>query len=316
MDLASVIVPLVVLAVALSVTTSGFLSAYNIYSNFQLIAIFVVVGLAQMSVLALGQMNLAVGSIGCLSTFAFGYAMQDMKAPLIVVILITLLFGVAQGAFQGLLVTRTRINPFIISLALLSLYQGIAYVLTSGAPFSDLSASFKAFGQASLIGLPVTFFIAVLICFLMYVLVKYRKIGKKLLACGANGTAAVYSGVNYKNTAMFGHCLSGGLAAVAAILQISRYGSAQMAIGSDWMMTSFVVPILGGTLLSGGKVNVVGCFLGAILMVVINNAIVLWGITTYATELTVGIILLVAYEIDRIRKEMMRKSATKSAEEA
>jgi len=315
MDLASVVVPLVVLTLLLSGTTKGFLSAYNIYSDFQLIAIFIIIGLAQMSVLALGQMNLAVGAIGCLSTFAFGFTMQELHLPIVPVILITLLFGVLQGAFQGFLVTRTRINPFIISLALLSLYQGIAYVLTAGAPFSDLTASFVAFGSAEFLGLPLSFYVSVVICILMYILVRYRKIGKKLLACGANGTAAVYSGVNYKNTALFGHCLSGLLAAVAAILQISRYGSAQMVIGSDWMMTSFVVPILGGTLLSGGKVNVIGCFLGAVLMVVIDNAIVLWGVSTYATQLTVGIILLAAFEIDRIRKDMMQKSAARSAEE-
>lgn len=309
-DLSSVIVPIIVIFLLLSMTSEGFLSSYNMYSVFQSVPIFVIVGLAQMVVLSLGQMNLAVGSIGVLSSVVFGFSMQEWGLPVVICILLACGAGLVQGFIQGMMVTKSGINPFIISLALLSLYKGLALVLTSGQPFSKLSSGFKAFGNIKIaILFPATIFIAVIVSAGMFVIIRYRKLGKKLLACGANGAAAVYSGVNYDNTVIAGHCLSGILCAIAAILQVSRFGSVQLSIGDDWMLTSFVVPVLGGTLLSGGKVNVIGTFLGGFLMVLINNAIVLWGVSSYATNAAVGIILLLAYEVDRMRKKMMNNQA-------
>lgn len=314
-DLSSVIVPIIVIFLILAATSEGFLSSYNMYSVFQSVPIFVIVGLAQMVVLSLGQMNLAVGSIGVLSSVVFGIAMQEAGLPAPVCIILACAAGLLQGFLQGVMVTKSGINPFIISLALLSLYKGLALVITSGQPFSRLSDGFKAFGNIRFAELfPASIFIAVLVSVAMYIIIRYRRIGKKLLACGANGVAAVYSGVNYDKTVICGHCLSGVLCAAAAILQVSRFGSVQLSIGDDWMLTSFVVPVLGGTLLSGGKVNVIGTFLGGFLMVLINNAIVLWGVSSYATNAAVGVILLLAYEVDRMRKKMMTNQAKNAVE--
>ena len=309
-DLSSVVLPIIVIFGILAFTSEGFLSTYNMYSIFQSVPIFVIVGLAQMTVLALGQMNLAVGSIGVLSSVVFGFAMQSWGMPAIFCIILACVAGVIQGILQGLLVTKSGINPFIISLALLSVYKGLALVITKGEPFSSLSAGFKSFGAANIGGIfPITIFIAIVVAVAMYLIIRYRKLGKKLLACGANGAAAVYSGVNYDKTVIAGHAISGLLCAIAAILQVSRFGSVQLSIGDDWMLTSFVVPVLGGTLLSGGKVNVIGTFLGGVLMVLINNAIVLWGISSYATNAALGVILLLAYEVDRMRRKMMTNQA-------
>ena len=314
-DLSSVILPIIVIFAILAATSEGFLSSYNMYSVFQSVPIFVIVGLAQMVVLSLGQMNLAVGSIGVLSSVVFGIAMQEAGLPASICIILACGAGLLQGFLQGVMVTKSGINPFIISLALLSLYKGLALVITSGQPFSQLSVGFKEFGNMKIANLfPATIFIAILVSVVMYILIRYRRLGKKLLACGANGVAAVYSGVNYDKTVIAGHCVSGVLCAIAAILQVSRLGSVQLSIGDDWMLTSFVVPVLGGTLLSGGKVNVIGTFLGGFLMVLINNAIVLWGVSSYATNAAVGIILLLAYEVDRMRKKMMTNQAKNAVE--
>lgn len=308
-DLSSVIVPLIVLGIVLSITSSGFLSPYNLFSNFQTIPIYVIVGLAQMSVLALGQMNLAVGSIGVLSGVILGYAMQIMNLPVGIAIIVSCIAGMFLGMIQGILIAKSGINPFIISLALLSGYKGLALVITKGAPYKELPAAFRNIGKMKLLGLPITIYAAIIVCGIIFIMFRYRKIGKQLLACGANGKAARFSGINYEKTVIIGHCTSGLLCAIAAILQITRFGSAQLSVGDDWMLTSFVVPVLGGTLLSGGKVSVVGTFLGGMLMMVINNAIVLWGVSSYASQAVLGIILLVAYEVDRIRQNMMQKHA-------
>lgn len=103
--------------------------------------------------------------------------------------------------------------------------------------------------------------------------------------------------------------ISGLLCGIAAIIQTARFASAQISVGDDWMMTSFVVTVLGGTLLSGGKVSVLGTLLGAILMVFINNALVLWGVSTYAFQLILGLVLLAAYEVDRARISVINRQS-------
>lgn len=309
-DLASVVLPLVVLLGALLLTSKGFFSAYNMYSNLQLIPIYAIVGLSQMTVLSLGQFNLAIGSIGCLSCIMMGYFMQVLLFPVWIALLLGLVIAASLGAFQGLIIAKSGINPFIVTLALLSVYRGIAAVITKGEAFQSLPESFRQLNRIKIgNSIPLTFFISILIGVLVYFIFRYLSIGKKLEACGANPKAAIYSGINLPRTVMIGHALSGALAGIAAILQMAKFSAAQLSVGSDWMLTSFVVAVLGGTLLSGGKVSVLGTFFGSILMVVVNNALVLWKVNAYTFQIFIGLILLIAYEVDRARVLMIRRDS-------
>jgi ribose transport system permease protein len=306
-DLSGIIIPIVVLFAALSVSSEGFLSSYNMTANLQSLAVFALIGLAQMVVLSLGQFNLAVGSMGCLSGIIMGYLMQGAGWP----IWVSLVLGVAVagilGLIQGLLTAKSGITPFIITLGLLSVYKGAAYVMNRGEAFQDLPASFMELGNVNYGFVPLTFVISIVIGALVYLIIRYLRIGKKLLACGANPRASLYSGINYDRTVIIGHTFSGCLCGFAAILQVIRFGSAQLSVGSDWMMSSFMAPVLGGTLLSGGKISVLGTFIGALLVVLIKNALILWGATTFTSNIYLGLILLLAYEINRLRKVLLEK---------
>lgn len=308
-DLTSVILPLVVLFTILVIGSSGFLSSYNLTSLMQTITIYMLAGLAQMSALALGQFNLAIGSIGCLSSIIMGYCMQVLGLPMWVAIPMGLLFAAISGAIQGVLIAKSGINPFIITLSLLSVYKGIATVISHGEPFNAIPEGIKAFNRASVGVIPVTFIVALVIWACTLVLFKYKKIGLRMLAVGENARAAQFSGINVSTTVIIGHMISGLLCGIAAIIQTARFASAQISVGDDWMMTSFVVTVLGGTLLSGGKVSVLGTLLGAILMVFINNALVLWGVSTYAFQLILGLVLLAAYEVDRARISVINRQS-------
>lgn len=308
-DLTSVIIPVLILFVLLSMTSSGFLTKFNLNSIMQLISVYVIVGLAQMAVLSLGQMNLAVGSIGCLSGIMFGMCLQVFGIPIIASILIGLIVAALLGLIQGELIARTGINPFIITLALLSTFKGLVSVITKGQSYQGFPASFKMLNKISIGPVPIMFLFALVVLIIVFVVFKYFLIGKKLLACGENPKAAQYSGINVKKTIVIGHIISGLLCGIAAIIQISKFGSAQLSVGDDWMLVSFVVPVLGGTLLSGGKVSAIGTLLGGVLMVLINNALVIWGVSSYTFQTFIGVILLLAYEVDRTRINLVNKQA-------
>jgi len=312
-DLSSVVLCVAALFIVLAVTSKGFLSSYNVLSNLQTVSIYGLIGLAQMAALSLGQMNLAVGSMGCLSGIFMGMCMELLGLPVWICIAVCLLAGMALGALQGVLIAKTGINPFIVTLTLLSIYKGIATIITQGQSYQHLPESFKSFGSIHLGPVPMSFIITIAVCVAIFIVFKYSKLGQRMLACGASQKAAVYSGINVKGTIIWGHTLSGALCAVAAILQILRFGSAQISVGDDWMLTSFAVAVLGGTLLSGGKVSIVGVILGSCIMVFIHNALTLWGVSSYMVQIFVGAILVLSYELDKARVNMVNKRAKQMA---
>lgn len=308
-DLTSVIIPILILFVALTITSSGFLSAYNITSLLQTITIYMLVGMAQMTALSLGQFNLAVGSIGALTSIMMGFLMQELNFPLIAAIPIGLMISALCGFIQGFLIAKSGISPFIITLALLSIFIGIATVVSHGEAISKIPEGLKLFNRAKISVIPVTFLVSLFVFGIIFVLFKYTKIGLNLQAVGANARAAKISGINVSSIVIFGHIISGLLCGIASVMQTARFGAALISVGGDWMLTSFVVAVLGGTLLSGGKASPLGTFLGSILMVLINNALVLWGISTYMFPAILGLVLLGAYEVDRGRLSIIKRQS-------
>ncbi len=300
-ELTSVMLPLAVLFIILTITSSGFLSNYNITSILQQTTIFVLIGLAQMFALSLSHFNLAVGAMGSLSGVMMGFFMQELGLPVVIAIIFGLLIATFLGWIQGTLIARTGINPFIITLALVSVFTGLSAVITKGQPFSTLPVAIKIINEFRFGAVPLTFIIALIISALVYFTFRYMTIGRHLLAVGENARAALFSGINVKKTITIGHMLSGLLCGIAAVMQIARFGSAQISIGDGWMLPSFVVTLLGGTLLSGGRVSTIGTLLGSFLMVFIYNALVLWGVSSFMFQAAIGLILLGAFEINRAR---------------
>ncbi len=309
-DLTSVVLPVIVLGAILLFGSKGFLSAYNMISILQNVAIYVLIGMAQMSALSLGQFNLAVGGMGCLSAIMMGLFMQVLGIPFGIALIMGLILATILGAVQGVLIAKSGISPFILTLSLASIYTGLAAVITKGNSFNELPTTIQTISR-TMIGnvVPLTFIISLIICLVIVLVFHYSNIGRRLMATGANRRAALFSGINVDQYIILGHSLSGLLAGCAAFIQICKFNSAQLAIGSDWMMTSFVVAVLGGTQLSGGKVSVPGTLLGSVMMVLINNALGLWRVNTYMFQTIMGIMLLIAYEIDRARLQFIRRQS-------
>ncbi len=304
-DLLSVLGPIIILAAILSVTAQGFLSAYNLQSLGRIVGVTTIVGLSQLAVLSIGHFNLALGSMASFSGVFASALMEVCGLNLWIAIAAGVLIGTALGFIQGILIVKTRINPFIITLSLSSIFLGFTIGVTRGVLYQKLPAAFKLIGKMNWLGIPVLFYIAVVISLIMYIIMHKTVMGRHLLATGANPRAASVSGIQANKIIVLAHVMSGMLAGIAGILQVSRMGVGQASIGADWMLISFAAPVLGGTIMSGGKVNVIGTIFGAILMGIITNALVLINISQYWFQTFMGLILLGAFEIDRIRVSLM-----------
>lgn len=300
-DWLALLILIILGAIGLSLVTPRFGSTYNFYVLLRNVSVTVVVGLAQMVVLAVGELNLSVGALGGFVTVVLGLMMEVWHVPLPLAILLALVIGSLAGLINGLLIVTSRINGFIITLATASAFTGITLGLTQAIPFYQLPASFTRFGQAAFGPIPYVLLVTVLVALAMAGLLGKTVLGRQLLAVGGNRTAAALSGISINRSLVWAHTISGFLVAVAAVLGTAQLGSAQPTIGADWVLTSFAVPIIGGTALAGGYVSVVGTFLAAIVIALMNNGLILIQADPYWVQFLLGVLILGAVGLGQVR---------------
>ena len=303
-DITSVVGVLIIIIAVMSALRPQFLTMDNFNVIAQAFSITAIVGMSQMIIIGTGGMNLAVGAIGGLTGVITGGAMAVFGLPIWLGILVGITAGGVCGIINGYLITRggsTGAAQFLVTLATGSVFTGITLGITKANPIYNLPTGFTQFGAANFLGLPLIMYAMLVIAFFLWLLFKYTGLGRRILCLGSNMQAAQLYGVSIKKTVIIAHALSGIVSACAAILLVSRIGSAQTDIGSDWMMFSFAAPIIGGTRQAGGKVNVPGAILGAIVLSSISNALVHLNLNVYWMTFIQGCIIIFAVALDGFR---------------
>lgn len=293
------------------VFAAGFTSDFNVFAVGRSVSIWIVVGLAQMVVLAIGQMNISIGAIGGVSAMFLGWLLQSWGIPWVIAVPAAVLGGFGLGVINGVVIVKTRINAFIVTLGSASVFTGLMYIATKADAFRALPKDFINLGRARpLFGLPISWLVVAMlvIVFALWLLYRNTTLGRQMLATGANGRAARMAGVPTDRTIVVTHALSGALAGVAGIMLVLRLGSAIPSIGEEFLLPSFAAPAIGGTLLSGGVVYVFGTLLGGLLIGTIENGLNLLDIPNFWVQLTTGLVLLLAVLLDRARTVVVEHS--------
>ena len=224
-------------AVIMSIVSKQFLSTFNIFVVLREVSTAVLIGFSQMIVLAIGQMNLSVGAIGGLVVVITGGLMEVYHWPIWAAVVAGLSVGVLTGMLNGLIITRTGLNAFIVTLATASIYLGLNLGMTSAQPFYKIPAAYKAIGQARWLFVPRMSVVTIVVIILMAIFLYRMLAGRHLLAVGGNANAAETSGIPVKRMVVLAHSISGFLAAIAGMLWSAQLGSAQPMIGQTWMLT-------------------------------------------------------------------------------
>jgi len=297
----SLAISLALIVAALTLVMPAFGGAANIDSVAFGWANLGVVALAQMVVLGSGGMSLAVGAIAGIAVVTAGGLMDSFGAPAVVAVPVALGCAALCGLLNGLLINRTRLSAFIVTLATASIFTGVILGLTAGRPYYRLPREFLWLGSGAIVGIPVPAVIAFASATALWALFRFVGLGRQALAIGGNRRAAELLGVPILRVELSVHALSGMLAGVAGLVLSARIGAAQPTIGNEWLLASFAAPIIGGTALAGGLVSVPGAMLGALLLAVVANALTFLGVTSYWAMLPAGAIILVAAAIDRVR---------------
>lgn len=296
----------VVATLALAAFQPAFLSTFNIYVLLLSFSLWALVALAQMVIIAIGQLNLSVGAIGGLVAISFAGAMEVWGLPIPLAILMGLLLGALCGLLNGVLTHVTGISAFVITLATLSIFKGINIGITEAQPFYGIPEAVKAFGAARIGGLPPMLIVPVVAIIGVWLLFDRMVIGRQMLALGANRHAAELSGIRVGRVVVAAHMLSALLAAMAGMLAVARLQLGQPTIGDDWLILSFAAPVIGGAVLAGGHVSVIGTCLGVVVVTLINNALVLLGIDPYFVQLMLGTLILAAVGLNRYRDRRLK----------
>lgn len=278
--------------VILSMISSNFLSTYNLFVMLRILSVTSLVALSQMVVIAIGQMNLAVGAIGGLVAILFGGMLEIYQVPIPLATLAGILIGLACGALSGWLIAWTRISGFIITLAMLSVFTGLNYGITKSIPFYNMPQILKTWYDSHLGPIPVILFIPVIAAVGVGLFLNHTRPGRHMLAMGGNPAAAELAGISLVRTTIIAHSLSGALAGLAGIVAVARLGTAEPTIGSDWLLPSFAAPVIGGAALAGGHVSVTGTMIAVVIVILLENGLVLARTNPFYIQFFLGALIL------------------------
>jgi Ribose/xylose/arabinose/galactoside ABC-type transport systems, permease components len=247
--------------------------------------------------------DLSVGSVVGLGGVMVAYFMMRLEFPVWLSILLTLILALVIGWVHGLFVTRLRMHGFLITLVTLGLARGFILVLTNAFPITGLPREFNTIGQGYVADLiPVPLVICAVIAALAYYLLRFTYIGRQIYATGSNVEAARLSGVNVDARIILCYSVSVMCAATVGMIQAARLSIGHPAAGEGYELLAIAACILGGVSLMGGEGNIFGILVGAALIGVVQNEMVMLNINPFWHKIVISLVLLVAITLDYIRR--------------
>jgi ribose transport system permease protein len=297
----SVVAAMVILFVIFAIGSSSFLTPYNLFNVSRNAALYVFVAIGQALVLIVGGMNLSLGAIGGLSVVTAGFCMHVLGWPSWIAVVLALLVGMLGGYINGVIIVKLKLNAFVVTLATSFVFTGLVLGISKGFPYTKIPKSFKFIGTEGFLGVPYLFWLMIFLLSIVWFIFKYTVTGRRLLATGGNIDAARLSGIKTDKMILLANAASGFCAGVAGVLWVSRMGSAQPSIGTDWMIISFAVAVIGGTSLSGGSISSLGLFASSIMIALIKNGLIMMNVNVYFEQTFLGSIILLAVAIESFR---------------
>jgi inositol transport system permease protein len=289
----------ILICVLLSVSTPNFLTIQNLVIVLRQISLNGILAVAVTFVIIAGGIDLSLGSVVALSgVAAAGFAHPDTY-PVILPVVIGILTGLIIGLFNGLVITKAKVAPFIVTLGMMTIARGLALVISNGRPVSNLSKPFNFIGGGDLFHIPVPIIIFVTVVIFSAIILNNTKKGRYIYAVGGNENAARASGVNVGSVKLFTYIICSGLAGLAGVVLASRITTGQPNAGVAYELDAIAAVVIGGTSLSGGIGTITGTVIGALIIGVINNGLDLMNISSYYQQIIKGIIIIGAVLIDR-----------------
>jgi len=301
----TILLVLIALGTYLSIHTGTFLTSYNIFNILRAFSWIGISAFGQSMVIIGGGIDLSPGSVMALSSIITAMLLAQG-----VDVSISVVAGLALGAFtgyvNGILISKTKLPPFIATLGMMSVARGFCYGLTSGWPIRHLPPGFLFLGQTDIlilhwkVPLPVIFMIVLAI--ISFIFLNNTKSGYHIYAVGGNEYSASLTGINVGKIKILIYTLSGFFAAIGGLLMTSRLGVAAPTAALGYELDIIAAVAIGGISLRGGEGSIWGTLIGAAIMQVIRNGLVLMGFPAYWQPAAIGAVIIIAVMIDQMKK--------------
>src|SRR5882724_5657816 len=298
---------LIILFVALSIASPHFLTETNLSSVVRQTAVINIMALGMTMIIIAGGIDLSVGAIlamgGLLGTMA-----MEKGAPIPLGVLLGVLTGLACGLVNGVLTTRLKIAPFIVTLGTLGIFRGVTLIVSNGLPVHQLPKGFSLLGEGALLGVPFVLWVLVAAAAAVHVILEHTKLGRYTFAIGSNVEAAHYAGVpvSFHTTAVY--AIGGLLTGLAGMIEASRLMTGQPTAGQGYELQAIAAVVIGGGSLRGGEGSVTGTLIGAFIMGLLSNGADLLGISPYLQQAIIGAVIIAAVFVDEVRKRRLQAS--------
>ncbi len=285
----------------------GFFDSYNIFSTFRQFSFIGIAALGEVLVLLIGGIDLSIGAIASMCGIITAWFMANTGLDPIWTVVIGMLAGLSAGFINSILITKVKINPFIVTLGTQQVYFSVNMIITKGWPITKINDKILWIGQGS-IGelLPVTTLILLILVVVLEIVLRYSALGRKLYCLGNSETASLLCGVGVERTKMLAYTLSGLLASIAGITSMARLNSGQPTAGSGWEMQAIAAVIIGGGSMMGGSGSAIGTLIGIAVLGVVAQDIVLLSVSPFWQRVVLGLVVILAVIFDQARKKFRR----------
>lgn len=299
-----ILIGFVVLCVCLTFISPVFLTQKNIMNVLRQVSTNLYLACAMTMVIILGGIDLSVGSIIALSGVITGGLIAFQGSSVTVAVIAGLLAGLAVGVFNGIVVAKTTIPPFIVTLATMNIARGAAYVYTGGKPIRVMSDQFNFIGSGYIGNyLPTPVFYLIIILAISILIMNKTKLGRYIYAVGGNREAARFSGIKISKVLFFPYAFSGLMAGIAGIVLASRMFSGQPTAGNGAEMDAIAAVVLGGTSMSGGSGKMSGTVIGGLVIGVLSNGLNLMNVNSFWQFIVKGVVILIAVYVDALKSK-------------
>jgi ribose transport system permease protein len=303
------LIALFILCLIIGFLSDKFFTVSNFWNVLRQISVNICISVGMTLVVLMAGIDLSVGSVlalcGAVTAGLFKMGIEVPSQNLYVgftlfgAALAGILTGALLGFFNGFVITRFKVPSFVATLAMLTVARGLTMLWTKGFPISGLGEQFAYLGTGWFIGVPVPVWISAVVVAAAIFISDKTKLGRYIYAIGGNENASLLSGINITKVKLTVYTLAGVLAAIGGLMVTSRLDSAQPNAGTGYELDSIAAVVIGGTSLSGGKGSIWGTVLGAIIIGVLNNGLVLLNVSPFWQQVVKGFVILMAVIIDK-----------------
>lgn len=320
-------IALIALVVVFSILSPNFLSSQNLITISKHVAINAIIAVGMTFVVLTGGIDLSVGAIAGLSGMIAGGLIYEglvlnlfgitIYYHVVVVIIISIIIGVLVGFLNGILITRFNVAPFIATLGTMYVCRGSAMLRSNGKTFPNLqgkpelgNTGFPFLGAGRIIGVPISVWLMIILVIIGVYLSKKTPFGRYVFAVGGNEEAARLSGIRVKKIKTLVYMISGGCAALVGLIISSELVAAHPATGEAYEMNAIAATVLGGTSLAGGRGSISGAILGAFVIGVLNDGMVMVGVSSFWQTVIKGVVIVAAVIFDQLQSRSKGLRAT------